>query len=402
MTSPAERPDVDALVAELRARVERRRAEGAYPPDLEQELDAHFARVTSRSEGASFDRLRAALHELHLAGQFGRHRMTFDSQLPGGSAVHKAAGRVVSRTAQGIFDQLGEFSLALERVLGAVIETLEALPQHVHPELNGELDVVHERLAELAKAPDDAGGAVAELSRRTEVLERAEAGRRFEPWFGSNRFVDVFRGSRDDLLAAYAPLADRVAGSGPVLDIGCGRGEFVELLRQRGTEARGVDLDADAVAAARAAGLPVEEGDGLAALANAADGSLGAVVLLQVVEHLSAQDLVNIVALCADKVRPGGVVVAETVNPQSLYVYAHAMFVDPTHLRPVHPAYLTFLFQEAGFGAVEIDWRSPPPAADVLSEVPGDGEPAGTVNANVARLNALLFAPQDYAVLAWR
>jgi SAM-dependent methyltransferase len=402
VTSPPERPDVDALVAELRARVERRRAEGVYPPGLEAELDAHFARVTSRSERPSFDRVRSALHELHLAGRFGADRLTFDSQLPGGSTVHRVAAKAVSRTAQGIFDQLREYALALERVLAVAIETMEALPRHDHPEIEGELDVVHEQLAALGTAPDEAGGAVAELGRRLEVLERAEAGRRFEPWFGADRFVDAFRGSRDDLLAAYAPLADRVAGSGPVLDVGCGRGEFVQLLVERGTEARGVDLDADAVAVARAAGLPVEEGDGLAALAEVPDGSLGAVVLLQVVEHLSAQDLVNLVALCADKVRPGGLVVAETVNPQSLYVYAHALFVDPTHLRPVHPAYLTFLFTEAGFDGVQIEWRSPPPDDDRLVDLPGDGEPVTTANANVARLNALLFAPQDYALLAVR
>lgn len=393
---------MDALVAELRARVERRRAEGAYPPDLEEQLDAHFGRVTSRLPGASYDRIRAALHELHLAGRFGLDRIPFDSRLPGGSAVHRTAAKVVSRTAQGIFDQLAEFSLALERVLGTVIEALEELPQHVHPELHGELDLVHEQLAVLRRAPDEAGGAVAELSRRLEVLEAAEAARRFEPWFGGERFVDEFRGTRDALLEQYGPLADRLAGFGPVLDVGCGRGELVELLVRRGVEVRGVDLDAAAVAVARAHDLPVEEGDGVAALAAAADGSLGAVVLLQVVEHLTAQDLVNLVALCADKVRPGGMVVAETVNPQSLYVFAHALYVDPTHLRPVHPAYLAFLFREAGFAGVGIEWRSLPPDAERLAPLPGEGEPVATANANVARLNDLLFGAQDYVLFAER
>lgn len=402
MTSAPDRPDVDALVAELKARVARRRAEGDYPPGLEQALDAHFERVTGRPQRPSYDRLRAALHELHLAGRFGRDRMTFGSAVPGGSAVHRATAKLVSRTAQGIFDQLAEFTVALERMFGAVIEAMEALPQHVHPELTGQLDVLHERVSELDRAPEGAGGAVAELSRRLEALERAEAARRFEPWFGPDRFVDEFRGTRDHLLELYAPLADRLCGHSPVLDVGCGRGEFVQLLRERGADARGVDLDGEAVAVAQAHGQPVEEGDGVAALAAAPDGSLGAVVLLQVVEHLSAQDLVNLVALCADKVRPGGMVVAETVNPQSLYVYAHALYVDPTHLRPVHPAYLAFLFREAGFAGVQIEWRSAPPEGERLSPVPGDGDVVATVNANVERLNTLLFAPQDYALLAER
>jgi O-antigen chain-terminating methyltransferase len=96
-------------------------------------------------------------------------------------------------------------------------------------------------------------------------------------------------------------------------------------------------------------------------------------------------------------VRPGGKVVIETVNPQSLYVYAHAFYVDPTHVRPVHPAWLLFLFEQAGFASTVIDWRSPPPEVDRLETV---GDPAH--DANVERLNQLLFAAQDYAVVAIR
>ena len=127
------------------------------------------------------------------------------------------------------------------------------------------------------------------------------------------------------------------------------------------------------------------------------DESLGGLVLIQVVEHLTPQEVVDLVDLATAKVRPGGQVFVETVNPQSLYVFAHAFYVDPTHLRPVHPAYLMFLFKEAGFASVAIDWRSPPPADDVITEV---GDPAAA--ANNRRLNELLFAPQDYLLVATR
>ena len=71
--------------------------------------------------------------------------------------------------------------------------------------------------------------------------------------------------------------------------------------------------------------------------------------MIQVIEHLTAQDAMDLVALAARKVRPGGKVIIETVNPQSLYVFARSFYLDPTHVRPVHPAYLEFLFREAGF-----------------------------------------------------
>ena len=95
--------------------------------------------------------------------------------------------------------------------------------------------------------------------------------------------------------------------------------------------------------------------------------------MIQVIEHLPPQLAVDVVPLAAAKVRPGGRVVVETVNPQSLYVYAHAFYLDPTHARPVHPAFLHFLFQQAGFAEVTIDWRSPPPDDDVLEPVGDDG-----------------------------
>jgi O-antigen chain-terminating methyltransferase len=120
------------------------------------------------------------------------------------------------------------------------------------------------------------------------------------------------------------------------------------------------------------------------------------------VEHLSPQQLVDFVDLAARKVRAGGKVCAETINPQSLYTFAHSFYLDPTHLRPVHPAYLVFLFREAGFTDVEIEWRSLPPVGDRLNPAADDSSVPDSYNENVARLNQLLFAAQDYLVVATR
>jgi O-antigen chain-terminating methyltransferase len=118
-----------------------------------------------------------------------------------------------------------------------------------------------------------------------------------------------------------------------------------------------------------------------------------------VIEHLTAQEAADLALLARDKLRPGGKLLIETVNPQSLYVFAHPFYVDPTHERPVHPAYLEFLVREAGFESIELLWRAPPPHDDVL-ETPADDD--GVRAANVRRLNQLLFAPQDYALIATR
>jgi len=237
-------------------------------------------------------------------------------------------------------------------------------------------------------------------SRATVPVEREPES--FEPWYENERFESAFRGSRRDLLARYRDLAERFVGCEPVLDIGFGRGELLELLGTLDVEARGVESDPMLVKLAADQGLDALLDDGNTYLRTVADQSLGGLALIQVVEHLSAQDLLDLVALAARKLRPGGRMIMETVNPQSLYVYAHSFYLDPTHVRPVHPGYLEFLLREAGFAEVEIDWRNPPREWELLQEIPGDDPAAQQMNTNIESLNALLFAPQDYAIIATR
>ena len=123
--------------------------------------------------------------------------------------------------------------------------------------------------------------------------------------------------------------------------------------RELDVDARGIEVDPHSSSGPRTRGLDVEVGDAVEYLDDLDDASLGGLVMIQVIEHLSPQHVIDVVRLAAEKVRPGGRVVVETVNPTSLYTYAHAFWVDPDHVRPVHPNYLGFLFAEAGFAEVE-------------------------------------------------
>jgi len=390
-------PDVNALVDGLRATVEQRRRDGRYPPGLEEDLDAHFHRIVTHRVVPDLSALEAAVSRLESLPGVSVGRIPAESTLPGGAALHRAMSRALGRQLQGVLEQVEEVSSALKTVVTELASALRLPNTHFHPDLVGQVDALQERMAALERGPLDSPAALADLGRRVEALEAAEAARRFRPWFSNDAFESQFRGSADDLKSRYADLAARFDGCSPVLDVGCGRGEFMELLAERGLEVRGVELDRALVEAAVARGLAVSHGDGLEALGEAADGSLGGIALIQVAEHLSQQQLVNLVLLAFDKLRPGGRIVLETVNPQSLYVFARAFYLDPTHDRPVHPAYLTFLFRQAGFAGVEIDWRSPPPGEEIL-QLTGEARH----DANVERLNRLLFAPQDYALIATR
>lgn len=398
---------VEDLVGQLRDRVELRRRQGAYPPGLETELDEHFRRIVAHRLEPELDALKDRLDRLDVHMGFDPARISVGSRVTGGAVVHRGVGRLVARQTQGVLEQVMEFADAVRDVLRSMVAALEDPMGHVHADLVGQVDNVLERMSgyertehERARALEELAGRVEALAEAVAVLEAAERRRTFVPWFSNERFEAAFRGSRDEILARYRDLAGHFAGRAPVLEIGCGRGEFLELLAQAGVAAAGVELDPELAKVAGDRGLDVTAANGLEVLAEHEPASLGGVALIQVVEHLTAQEVVELVALAADRVRPGGKVIIETVNPQSLYVFARAFYLDPTHAQPVHPGYLSFLFREAGFEGVVIEWRSPPPEDEMLVD-PG---PRATEarRENVRRLNQLLFAPQDYALIAIR
>jgi SAM-dependent methyltransferase len=202
------------------------------------------------------------------------------------------------------------------------------------------------------------------------------------------------RGSVESVRERQRPYVEEFRDAAPVLDVGCGRGEFLSLLREAGIEAQGVDLDADMVAYARGEGLEVEHADALEHLARLEDGSLGGIFAAQLVEHLRPPALVRLLELAATKLRPGGLLVAETINPLSPLAL-HSYFADLTHAQPLVPETLELLARQAGFDSVEVRFLNEPQQKLTEPEDP-------TLAENVRRLNDLLFAPLDYAVLARR
>jgi SAM-dependent methyltransferase len=260
----------------------------------------------------------------------------------------------------------------------------------------------------LADALDRLDHAVEELSRRTGIQEARlsllESGGRGAAASGAGPataaavlspgvyalFEERFRGSPAEIARGQRFYLDLLRDlPGPVLDVGCGRGEFLQMLAAEGISASGVESNPVSVEAARRRGLSVEEADALALLGGRPAGKLGAVVAFQVVEHWPPEGIFRFLQLSRRALAPGGVLVAETINVDSLSALK-AFYLDPTHVRPVVPDALRFLAEAAGFTEPRIEYRSPLPAADRLAGSDDDAR----------KLNALLFAPQDYALIA--
>ena len=205
-------------------------------------------------------------------------------------------------------------------------------------------------------------------------------------------FEDRFRGSREETKRAQEVYLPYVVASGagtasaPVLDIGCGRGEWLELLKERGYLASGVDLNHTMVRENRERGLDVEEQDVLTHLAHRAASSTGMVTGFHLIEHLGVDTLVRLFEESRRVLRSGGCVVFETPNPENLVVGAYTFYFDPTHRHPLPPKTMEQFARSRGFTDVEILRLHP-------REEPG---------ADAQFLDRWFRGPTDYAVIAWK
>ena len=229
-------------------------------------------------------------------------------------------------------------------------------------------------------------------------------------------FEDTFRGSEESVSATFSEYVPIFAGATDIVDLGCGRGEFLAALQLAGVRARGVDINDAMVAVARERGLDVVRGDALGFVASLRDESIGGAIATQVVEHLDPSYLLRLIDELSRTLRHGAPLVLETINPACWYAFFSSYIRDLTHVRPVHPETLQYLLRASGFERVEIRYRSPLPdhAKLQMAYVPEDlraaGDPSSatvtrlvdTSNANAVRLNELMFAHMDYAVIGYR
>ena len=219
-------------------------------------------------------------------------------------------------------------------------------------------------------------------------------------------FEDRFRGPQQEIRRRVEDYLPILSSASDVVDIGCGRGELLDLLKQAGVRARGVDANVAMVEVCRSRGLNAESGDALRFLEQQPDGSIGGLTAIQVVEHFEPAYLARFLETAHQKMRAGAPLVLETINPACWMAFFETYIRDLTHQRPLHPETLRYLVQASGFHDVDVQFRQPVGEGDRLERVaPTSPDVAGlahAINAHADKLNARLFSSMDYAIVARR
>jgi O-antigen chain-terminating methyltransferase len=336
-------------------------------------------------------------------------KRSFSSELAGLDRQLADAEKVFSSEQEKLEQQITE----LEKVFSSEQERLEhEIRRYIESSKDTIITVANARIKELFFLLDDDIHQRISIIHALEKRMQSELSRKETPGGSISSphgnyflFEERFRGSWEEIKKRQESFLPYFEGCTQVLDIGCGRGEFLEILREHRIFGIGVDVDADMVNSCLSRQLDVHQSDAIAFLETIEDESLDGIFMDQVVEHLEPGYLIRILALCYQKLKSGYYIVIETVNPLSFFSFVN-FYIDMTHKRPVHPETLQYILMAAGFRESVKEFFSPVSDENKLKKIPyapGMGEDMRIIievqNHNIGIQNSILFGYQDYAVI---
>ena len=359
------------------------------------EAVAHLSdemRKQARTNRTQFEALQKQLNE--LKGTVGLQINSLIREHEKLVQSHNALRQTQSTEQADLSTQLGEAS----QQQAAVVAELHALKV----QLENQIDELIERLQKsrmdiaqqetrLSRLLDrtDMSLAAPVASRETQPAHREEDHLLDSLYFS---LEDVLRGTPEQIkeeVKVYLPVLQKAGIESDILDIGCGRGEWLQVLREAGLQARGIDQNRILIQQCKDLELDVVESEALAYLGSLPDGSLSAVTAFHFAEHLPLETLVRFLDEAGRTLKPGGLIILETPNPENLLVGSCNFYLDPTHKNPIPIPTMKLLLEARGFRCEE-----------VLKLHAVESAKIEVKDQLTSHLNHFLYGPMNYAVVA--
>jgi len=401
--------DVEDIMRQIRENIKKRRESGAYDDKMEEIINKPLSALSdSHTENTDLDTDDNLSYDLeyinsncdtHAEYYISSHRPIIGKFLVcGRQIVHGEVRRYVDL----VVGKQTEFNVHIVHLMNKLSGRFEKLETKVDSEIEYVSQNVQELDNKVSSEIESVSQNVHELKSKTttivdekvtNVFETINADLENKEWLANllddkiqdhlefmpptdadevmNYFLfeEKHRGSTEEIKQRQSIFLEHFINCQMVLDIGCGRGEFLSLLKENGIGAKGIDLNDDMVLYCQKNSLDASQDNALTYLQSLKDKSLDGVFSGQVVEHLQPDELISLVKLCYDKMKFGTYFVAETVNPTCLSVFAGSFYMDLSHVKPVHPATFKFLMESVGFRDVEFKFFSPHPDEAKLKKI---------------------------------
>lgn len=262
-------------------------------------------------------------------------------------------------------------------------------------ELDARLDMQEVKIKTAAKAKNIVVGTAEKDHSTVQTASASESEYSCVDYFD---FENHFRGPRENIKELQKQYLKYYIGKSNVLDLGCGRGEFLELLKENDVDATGVECYSEFAEYCKMRGLNVVEDDALSYLKK--QQTVGGIFAGQLIEHLKFNQIVQLCELAYEKLEEGAYIIMETPNPMSLAIYTHAFYMDPSHNKPIHPLTMEYFMRKVGFNDVEILFTESSRYPVEIPKLSGENiENAEAFNKSMEEVSRTLFGSQDYAII---
>ena len=363
--------NVEEIMKEIREEIRKKGIE--HLPPIEFEFDLKEDKLSTR-----YEKFRFNVDVLNRIWSLSDHYPIFSHRKIIGPLIvvgKKIAKRLMKWYASPLLKQQTEYNAHNVRAMNELRDMLTEIIKE-HRELEGKIRSLKQEQKKL-------------LNVLNETI--------IEEKFDYRGFEDKFRGSENTIREKQKKYLNFFRDKENVIDLGCGRGEFLELLLEHGVKAKGIDRNPQMVKLCKGKGLPIEQQDIFDFLQSCRPNSLGGIFIGHVIEHMPFSRLIELVELAKQKLAPEAWFVAESPNPQCLAVFSHSFYLDPSHNRPVHPYTIQHLMENLGYVNVQILYSSRMPESLFIPE-DFQNEELKEISKILKRWEEILFGYQDFAV----